>query len=98
MYIRLPMDAIDRVVMNARLHYLGSAARIVEPILHLAVLTCMDARLDPATFAGYVYRDPSGFDVYVAQSDVARCDVAWNTADPGTSLSRGTPGKSFGSS
>src|SRR5215510_11546701 len=26
------------------------------------------------------------------------CDVAWNTADPGTSLSSGTPGKSFGSS
>src|SRR5215510_14528149 len=26
------------------------------------------------------------------------CDVAWNTPDPGTSLSSGTPGKSFGSS
>src|SRR5947199_9216656 len=24
-------------------------------------------------------------------------EVAWNTAEPGTSLSRGTPGKSFGS-
>ena len=32
--------------MNARLHYLGSAARIVEPVQHLAVLTCMDARVD----------------------------------------------------
>jgi carbonic anhydrase len=40
------MDAIDRVLMNSRLHYLGSAARIVEPVLHLAVLTCMDARVD----------------------------------------------------
>ncbi|HVC76178.1 MAG TPA: hypothetical protein VND96_06640 [Candidatus Micrarchaeaceae archaeon] len=29
------MDAIDRVVMNTRLHYFGSAARIVEP-MHLA--------------------------------------------------------------
>jgi carbonic anhydrase len=32
--------------MNSRLHYLGSAARIVEPVQHLAVLTCMDARVD----------------------------------------------------
>jgi hypothetical protein len=30
---------------------------------------------DPATFAGYVYRDPSGFDVHVAQSDVASCTL-----------------------
>jgi carbonic anhydrase len=40
------VDAIDRVLMNVRLHYLGSAARIVEPMQHLAVLTCMDARVD----------------------------------------------------
>jgi carbonic anhydrase len=46
------MDAIDRVVMNARLHYLGSAARIGEPVQHLAVLTCMDARVDPAALLG----------------------------------------------
>jgi carbonic anhydrase len=46
------MDAIDRVVMNARLHYLGSAARITEPVQHLAVLTCMDARVDPAALLG----------------------------------------------
>jgi len=52
MYIRLPMDAIDRVVMNARLHYLGSAARIVEPVQHLAVLTCMDARIDISALLG----------------------------------------------
>lgn len=46
------MDAIDRVLMNARLHYLGGAARIVEPVQHLAVLTCMDARVDPAALLG----------------------------------------------
>ena len=46
------MDAIDRVVMNARLHYLGSAARIVEPVQHLAVLTCMDARVDVSALLG----------------------------------------------
>jgi carbonic anhydrase len=40
------VDTIDRVLMNSRLHYLGSAARIVEPMQHLAVLTCMDARVD----------------------------------------------------
>ena len=31
------MDAIDRVVMNSRLHYLGMAARIVNPMLKLAL-------------------------------------------------------------
>lgn len=40
------MDAIDRVLMNTRLHYLGTAARIIEPVQHLAILTCMDARVD----------------------------------------------------
>src|SRR5260370_28731545 len=40
------VDAIDQVVMNTRLHYLGSAARTIEPRLNLAVLTCMDARVD----------------------------------------------------
>lgn len=34
---------------------------------------------DPATLAGYVYRDPSGFDVHVAQSDVATCEVTLST-------------------
>src|SRR5690348_8878233 len=46
------MDAIDRVVMNSRLHYLGMAARIVNPMLKLALLTCMDARLDPSAVLG----------------------------------------------
>src|SRR5260370_35375640 len=32
--------------MNTRLRYLGSAARTIEPRLKLAVLTCMDARVD----------------------------------------------------
>lgn len=46
------MDAIDRLVMNSRLHYLGSSARIVEPVQKLAVLTCMDARLDVSGLLG----------------------------------------------
>ena len=46
------MDAIDRVVMNTRLHYLGTAARISEPVQKLAVLTCMDARIDVNALLG----------------------------------------------
>ncbi|XXF77238.1 hypothetical protein P2318_29920 [Myxococcaceae bacterium GXIMD 01537] len=30
---------------------------------------------DPRTLAGYAYRDPKGWDVHVAQSDVAECEV-----------------------
>ena len=33
------------------------------------------ARCDPRTLAGYVYRDPGGWDVHVAQSDVGSCAV-----------------------
>jgi hypothetical protein len=41
------------------------------------------ATYDPATLAGYVYRDPSGFDVHVAQSDVATCEVVvWTRPHP----------------
>jgi carbonic anhydrase len=46
------MDAIDRVLMNTRLHYLGSAARILEPVQHLAILTCMDARIEVNALLG----------------------------------------------
>ena len=46
------MDAIDQVVMNSRLHYLGMAARVIEPAKRLAVLTCMDARIDVAALLG----------------------------------------------
>jgi len=30
---------------------------------------------EPETLVGYTYRDPAGWDVYVAQSDVASCDA-----------------------
>jgi carbonic anhydrase len=46
------VDAIDRVLMNTRLHYLGTAARIIEPVQHLAILTCMDARVDVNALLG----------------------------------------------
>jgi carbonic anhydrase len=46
------VDAIDRVAMNARLHYLGAAARLIEPVQHLAILTCMDARVDISALLG----------------------------------------------
>lgn len=38
--------------MNSRLHHLGMAARYAEPVLKLAVLTCMDARIDAAALLG----------------------------------------------
>jgi carbonic anhydrase len=46
------LDAIDRVLMNTRLHYLGSPARIIDPVQHLAILTCMDARIDVNALLG----------------------------------------------
>jgi len=38
--------------MSTRLHYLGTAARIIEPVQHLAILTCMDARVDVSALLG----------------------------------------------
>ncbi len=46
------MDAIDQVVLNSRLHYLGMDARVIEPRMKLAVLACMDARVDSASLLG----------------------------------------------
>ncbi len=48
----LAVDAIDQVLMNSKLHYLGNAARIIEPMRHLAILTCMDARIDVSALLG----------------------------------------------
>jgi carbonic anhydrase len=73
--ISLSVDAIDRVVMNSRLHYLGSAARIMEPVQRLAVLTCMDARVDVSGLLGlrpgdaHVIRNAGGR----ATNDALRC-------------------------
>lgn len=46
------MEVIDQVLMNTRLHYLGMAARTVQPVMKLAVLACMDARVDVAALLG----------------------------------------------
>lgn len=46
------MDRIDQAVMKARLHHLGMASRYAEPVMHLVVLTCMDARIDVAALLG----------------------------------------------
>jgi carbonic anhydrase len=46
------VDATDRVLMNTRLHYLGGAARNGEPVQKLAVLTCIDARIDISALLG----------------------------------------------
>lgn len=44
--------------------------------LHRLVAT---ASCNPATLAGWVYRDPSGVDLYIAQSDVASCTLELET-------------------
>jgi len=44
--------------------------------LHRLVAT---AWCEPATLAGWVYRDPSGFDLHIAQSDVASCTLELET-------------------
>lgn len=46
------MDAIDNVLLNSRMHFLGMAARTAEPAMKLAVLACMDARIDVAALLG----------------------------------------------
>ena len=57
--------------------------RAVSPSIGRLVVTSATATrsvtatawADPRSLVGYVYRDPSGFDLYVAQSDVASCAV-----------------------
>ncbi len=46
------MDAIDHAVFSSRTHYLGMAAKSAEPVKKLAVLACMDARIDVAALLG----------------------------------------------
>src|SRR6476661_529830 len=71
--------------MNTRLHYLGSAARIVEPVQRLAVLTCMDARVDVSALLGlrpgdaHVIRNAGG-----RATDDARDALALSQAVTGT--------------
>ncbi|HEX3509399.1 MAG TPA: carbonic anhydrase [Candidatus Dormibacteraeota bacterium] len=71
--------------MNSRLHYLGSAARIVEPVQKLAVLTCMDARVDVSALLGlrpgdaHVIRNAGG-----RATDDARNALALSQAVAGT--------------
>ena len=81
------MDAIDRVVMNARLYHLGMAARIAQPALHLAVLTCMDARLDPEALLGlhpgdaHVIRNAGGRATKDALHDLAISQAVLGTRE-----------------
>ena len=71
--------------MNTRLHYLGSAARVVEPVQRLAVLTCMDARVDVSALLGlrpgdaHVIRNAGG-----RATDDARHALALSQAAAGT--------------
>ena len=53
-----------------RLRAVATAARV-------AIVA--EAACDPGSLVGYVYRDPSGRDLHVAQSDVATCTVELRT-------------------
>jgi hypothetical protein len=67
-WCELPLALTNRIEMP----------RPGEVVVHAASLTrALRARAwaPPDAFAGYVYRDPSGFDLHVAQSDVASCEV-----------------------
>lgn len=58
---RVEPDGVGRLMVRAR----SRTRRLVAL-----------ARCDPASLVGYVYRDPRGWEVHVAQSDVASCEVA----------------------
>jgi hypothetical protein len=60
--VRTRLDVVAPGVLDARAE---TATRAVV----------VRASCDVASMVGYVYRDPSGFDVYVAQSDVGSCVV-----------------------
>src|SRR5437868_13032391 len=81
------MDAIDRALTNTRLYFLGSAARIVEPLQHLAVLTCMDARVDVGALLGlrpgdaHVIRNAGGRASTDALRALAISQAAMNTRE-----------------
>src|ERR1700694_2911529 len=49
----------------------GKAILIIPPARHFAVLTCMDARLDPAKFAGLAEGDPHSSATPAAASEDA---------------------------
>jgi carbonic anhydrase len=81
------VDAIDQVLMNTKLHYLGSAARIIEPMRHLAILTCMDARVDVSALLGlrpgdaHVIRNAGGRASTDALRALAISQAAMNTRE-----------------
>ena len=62
-------------------HRSGTASRSSPPEPSASTLTSATreivatAHATPDTFAGYVYRDPAGWDVHVAQSDIATCEL-----------------------
>ena len=73
--------------MNSKLHYLGSAARIIEPMRHLAILTCMDARVDVSALLGlrpgdaHVIRNAGGRASTDALRALAISQAAMNTRE-----------------
>ena len=72
--IRWQLHGLPDVFTNAVTSTAPSSLsfRAVSP-LHSAEIR---ASCPPESFVGYVYRDPEGWDAYVAQSDIASCEVA----------------------
>jgi hypothetical protein len=58
--------------LTNRIRRVGPTAVVVEALGATRGLRA-HAACDPRTLAGWIYRDPGGWDVHVAQSDVARC-------------------------
>jgi carbonic anhydrase len=81
------VDAIDQAVMNSRLHFLGMAARTREPVMKLAVLSCMDARIDVGALLGlrpgdaHVVRNAGGRASEEALRSIALSQAALGTRE-----------------
>jgi len=73
LWLRTPDTEIDvtglAAVRKNRVAVDGTRVEFWSAAVHVV------AWCDPRTLAGWVYRDPRGWDVHVAQSDVASCTV-----------------------
>jgi len=77
LWLRTAEGEIDATGLGAvrrnRVAVSGTRLEFRSPSVHVV------AWCDPRTLAGWVYRDPRGWDVHVAQSDVASCTVEVRT-------------------
>ncbi len=77
-WARVAAEELDWCELSAVLWNRVESPRLGELDVHAWSPTrALTARAwcDPQTLIGYVYRDPAGWDVHVAQSDLASCEV-----------------------